>query len=59
MYIRELIIALLMINACFYINRQIQMKAEWPNHPKTHEVTIKGVGYLLVNILFIGITFLL
>ena len=59
MYIREFIMALLLINACFYISKQVQLKMDRPGHPQTQEVTIKGVGYLLVNILFISITFLM
>lgn len=57
LYVRELIIVLLLINACFYANRQIQIKTYRLNHPQLFEVKIKGVAYLLVNIICVGLMF--
>ncbi|GAB3927847.1 hypothetical protein [Mucilaginibacter myungsuensis] len=58
MYIREIVIALLLINACFFIGR-LNRKDRRRGEPDPMEVRIKSVGYLVVNIICIGLAFYL
>lgn len=58
MHIREIIIALLMINACFFIGR-LNRKDRRRGDPDSMEVKIKSVGYLMINIICIGLAFYL
>jgi len=59
MPIREFIIVLLLVNACFYIRRQMQVKVSRLDHLQLVEVKLKGAAYLLINIICASLVFLI
>lgn len=58
-YVSGIIIALLLINACYHINKQTYARRYCVTHVQLAELQLKNTGYLIINIICVFLICLL
>lgn len=59
MFIQVIIASLLVINACFYINRLLRAQQYRMSRGELTIIKAKSIGYLLLNIICICLIFMI